>query len=272
MTPASRFLAGVIFLSAIFASGCAASSANRGVVESVAVREGFERSEISTTGFTIFSYSKITDPKKPLTIYIEGDGLAWRGRRRLSSDPTPRHLLVLELATMDPSPNVVYLARPCQFVWDDSCDSTYWSNRRFSEEVIASMDEAVSYFAAKMTSKEIHLVGYSGGGAVAVLVTARRADILSIRTIAGNLNPTAVNEHHRVSPLEGSLDPMEFAEKVSSIRQIHFTGSRDEVVPPFIARSFKKASGDDDIQIIAVDATHHSGWIEAWPDLLTQYS
>lgn len=49
-----------------------------------------------------------------LTIYIEGDGLAWLSRARPSDDPTPNHALGLQLALRHPDNAVAYLARPCQ--------------------------------------------------------------------------------------------------------------------------------------------------------------
>ena len=61
------------------------------------------------------------------------------------------------------------------------------------------MNEAIDFLIKKYQAGKIELVGYSGGGAVALLLAVRRHDIVSVRTVAGNLNPEAVNQYHKVS-------------------------------------------------------------------------
>ncbi len=52
-----------------------------------------------------------------LTIYIEGDGLAWISRSIISPDPIPINPIGLKLALQHTQHKVVaYLARPCQYV------------------------------------------------------------------------------------------------------------------------------------------------------------
>ena len=206
-------------------------------------------------------------------MYFEGDGRAWLSKNVLSNDPTPAHPLALELASLDPSSNVVYLARPCQYdgsAFQEPCDASYWSNKRYSEEVIASTNEAVDALVKEAGASGVHLVGYSGGGAVAVLVAARRTDVVSLKTVAGNLDPAAVKVYHEVSPLEGSLDPLGVASKISKIPQRHYIGERDDVVPSSIVQNFSRASGNDRcIKVTRVPgATHQVGWAERWEDLL----
>lgn len=92
----------------------------------------------------------------------------------------------LKLAALDASPNVVYLARPCQYVWSPLCSDIYWTDRRFAVEVVEAMSAAIDRLI--LPGQKLHLVGYSGSGAVAVLVAARRPDVVSLRTIAGNLD------------------------------------------------------------------------------------
>src|SRR3989338_10769072 len=200
---------------------------------------GFSKSLIRTSPFTLVAYHRFDSPGGPLNVYIEGDGCAWLSRSRLSDDPTPLKPLVLNLAAMDQSPNVAYLARPCQYGADDgACDSAYWSHKRFSEEVIAAMNQPVDQIVLQSGAKEVHLIGYWGGAAVAALIAARRSDVRTVRTIAGNLDPEAVNRHHGVSPLVGSLNPADVAVKLETLPQRHFTGKRDEVVPPEALESF----------------------------------
>ena len=77
-----------------------------------------------------------------LRVYLEGDGHAWATPSQPSLDPSPRQLLVADLAFADPMP-AVYLARPCQFVSAPACNNALWTNRRYAEEVVHSLDLAL---------------------------------------------------------------------------------------------------------------------------------
>jgi hypothetical protein len=238
----------------------------------IAAAADFQKSTISTSSFTLTAYVRVKNPGGPMHVYIEGDGAAWLSRTRLSDDPTPQIPLVLELAALDPASNVAYLARPGQYAADGipDCDAAYWSDKRFSSEVVEAINKAVDALSDRAGSREIHLIGYSGGAAVAVLTAARRSDVASLRTVAGNLDPEAVNRYHQVSPLKDFLNPMDTALKLRDLPQRHFVGSEDTVVPPGIARSFLKRTGRRDVSGITVveGATHTRGWQERWKALL----
>jgi pimeloyl-ACP methyl ester carboxylesterase len=257
-------------------SACAASSLERSAKAfAVAQQAGLQKEMVKAAPFTLTAYARLAVPGKPVHIYIEGDGYAWVTRNRVSGDPTPRQPMALSLAAADPAPNVVYLARPCQYTPQEQnpkCEEFYWTDGRFSEEVVRSIDEAVSYFIGKAHASGADLIGYSGGAAVAVLVAARRTDILSIRTLAGNLDPELVNRYHEVSPLGGSLDPMDVAEKVAAIPQLHFVGGDDTLIPLEAVSSFLKKMGDERCFRMRTvpDASHQDGWTESWPKLLQE--
>ena len=132
------------------------------------------------------------------------------------------------------------------------------------------MDTAISHFARKAQAGEVHLIGYSGGAAVAVLIAARRGDVRSLRTIAGNLDPPAVNAYHDVSSLKGSLNPAEVAGAIKGIPMRHFIGTQDKVIPTFIAQSFADRTGDTLHRSVSEvnGADHSHGWRERWRELL----
>jgi pimeloyl-ACP methyl ester carboxylesterase len=243
---------------------------NREGAISRAEAAGFRREDVTTNPFILASWSRISGKGKPLTVYIEGDGSAWKSRHQLSANPTPRNPVALELALRDASANVIYLARPCQYVKDSACAPVYWSDRRFSEEVIRSTSEAIDHFVGISGAKEVHLVGFSGGAAVAVLVAARRGDVATLRTIAGNLDPDMVNVSHSVSPLKGSLNPIEYASALAHLPQRHFIGTKDKVVPSSVAHSFVHRAADNTcVHITEVEgAGHDTGWNERWEELL----
>lgn len=155
--------------------------------------------------------------------------------RRSYADPR----LSLRLAVLDPSPNVIYLARPCQFVGSDpACGVAYWTSWRYAEEVVSSMGEALDQAIAGLPGHGVHLVGYSGGGTIAALLAERRADVMSLRTIAGNLDVSTVNRHNRVSATPNSLNPIDNAASLTALPQIHWIGEDDNVVPPVVAQRF----------------------------------
>ncbi|MEO5375558.1 MAG: alpha/beta hydrolase [Alphaproteobacteria bacterium] len=245
--------------------------------ESIARAASFTRSGIRTDGFLLTAFSRLAPSGKAesLTVYIEGDGLAWVTRTQLSTNPTPANPTALQLAVQDRAPSVVYLARPCQYTdpaSDPKCQPTYWSGRRFAEEVIASTNQAIDQVKARSGARRLHLVGYSGGGAVAALVAARRDDVASLRTVAGNLDHVALHRHHKVTQLTESLNAVNVAKSLKGLPQRHYAGADDTVVPPFIAEGFARAVADSRcVRAITVrGANHHDGWVALWPSLLRQ--
>jgi len=243
--------------------------------DSIAQEAGFHKVKVRASPFLITAYSRILEAGKDLHVYIEGDGYAWVTRNRVSGDPTPRRPVALELAAKDPAPNVVYLARPCQYTpveMNSACeDEAYWTGKRFSEEVVSSMSQAVDKFLKEAQSPGIHLIGYSGGGTIATLIAGRRGDVKSLRTVAGNLDPEGFVDYHEVSPMaEGSLDPLETADRLKMIPQYHFVGSDDPVVPASLAKNFfEKSEHSPCVHILKINgADHVNGWTEAWPKLL----
>ncbi len=257
-------------------TGCAGPGASLDgrykAAEGIGQRAGLAKSYLQTKNFTLTSYWRGAQPGAPLNLYIEGDGAAWINRSWRADDPTPKEPLALELAGVDPGANVAYLARPGQYAAAGSPrgDPAYWSDRRFSPEVVAALSEAADSLLAKTGAVQINLIGYSGGAALAVLLAAARADVLSLRTVAGNLDPEAVNRYHRVSPLAGSLDPLTVAEKLRFLPQRHFIGADDDVIPPFAARNFLSRQGGDNRRLTTVAGVgHRQGWRECWRSLLT---
>ncbi|WP_430365107.1 alpha/beta hydrolase [Trinickia sp. NRRL B-1857] len=240
--------------------------------DALAAQAGLRRQLVDSGPFVLTAFSRLSTPREPLRIYIEGDGVAWLSRTEPSLDPTPREAIGLALAVQDSAPNVVYLARPCQFTpmaMNSRCGIPYWTGKRFAADAIESMNDAVSHFAALTPGQPIELIGYSGGGAVAVLIAARRTDVASIRTVAGNLDDEFVNRLHHVSPMPESEDAIDFASRVADIPQVHFSGAEDHVVPPSVAQRFLDATGTRCARArIVGEASHESGWIGRWPDLL----
>jgi len=271
----SNILVLIIAIAPIGASGCAATSMLIGkphISNHIAGEAGFEEKYVTVNNFTLKTYRRFQSPCENLRVYIEGDGKAWKTRSMLSDDPTPSNPIALRLAVIDSHESVAYIARPGQFPVSDAprCDPIYWSERRFAPEVVEAVDKAIDMAKQDACARRVEIVGYSGGAALAVLVAAGREDVASIRTIAGNLDHIAAGKYHGVSPLKGSLNPIDFASAVAKVPQRHFVGSRDRIIPSSIAESFVRMEGDKDFERITVvkGATHKDGWCERWAELL----
>lgn len=220
--------------------------------------------------FQLTTRERYNRPGDDLTVYLEGDGFAWVTRTQPSTDPTPDNPVALILAALDPSPNVAWIARPCQYTprtANPACKTYYWTTGRLAPEVVASVTAAVSAAKADAGAKRIHLVGYSGGGGLAVLVAAGRDDVASIKTVAGTLDTDAFTTHHKVSPMTGSLNPASVARRVQHIPQLHLSGEKDTVVPARIARAYIAAMSSPQCSQLTVipGATHAEGWSAVWP-------
>lgn len=254
---------GITIFSILFLAACAPSA------RLIAEKHNFTSQAVKGGQFTFQSYQRITNSNLPYVIYIEGDGLAFRNKRTISDDPTPTHTTMLTLATLDTRPNVVYLARPCQYLLKENgavCNYHYWTDKRMSEDSVSAINEAINTISH---GGPVDLIGFSGGGGLAVLIAARNPRIRSIITVAGNLDHRSFNEHHRVKQTPASLNPIDYAKQVGTIPQLHLSGGIDKTVPPFIASGFiKKVGSSCARQEIIQSAGHHDGWKEVWPTIL----
>jgi len=231
-----------------------------------AKRAAFTPLQIKAEPFIIKAYEHITDQTAPIRVFIEGDGKAWLTRSQPSPDPTPYSPTALFIAATDNSPNVAYLARPCQYFLTANCTMAVWTSQQYNETNIAAMNTALDHWKGH----KLELVGYSGGATIALLLAARRSDVINIRTISGNLDTVAFAKHHGVSlPPANALNPADFVTKTASIPQIHFAGQEDHIVPPELARTYQaKLPAGNCSKVIAVQNTDHiDGWTEHWPKL-----
>lgn len=261
----------LLFVICPILAGCAGRD-GRALAARMAESSPFDPLTLATSPFILKAWLKPgTGPT--LHVYLEGDGYAWRTRHQPSSDPTPRAPkgFALALSYRSTSP-VAYLARPCQYVEGEErrmCEEKYWTTHRFSESVVASMDEAIDQLKTLSGATEIALCGYSGGGAIAALLAERRSDVVSLSTVAGNLAVKQWTDHHKISPLSGSLDPMPAKASTSHIPQLHLVGSDDWIIPPFLARNW--CDSLPNCNVLEVPNMNHGGpWETLWPNLWRQ--
>ncbi|MBI5120972.1 MAG: alpha/beta hydrolase [Rhodospirillales bacterium] len=269
----SRGIPAVLVSLAVFA--LTACSSARQEADALAATRQLTPQVIDAGYFDLLTYvPRSWTPQAPLNVYIEGDGYAWIRRDRLSDDPTPRKPVALELAVQDRSPNVIYIARPCQYVTGQArrhCAPDYWSVARYSEEAVAAIDQAIEHFRRLSGSGKIRLYGYSGGGTIALLVAARRKDVERVVTVAGVLDTAAWTRHHDITPLYASFNPADFVQALSGVPQTHFSGNDDKVVPRDVAQSYLRRFPEGQTPRLAVvpGQEHDCCWADVWPKLLS---
>lgn len=205
-----------------------------------------------------------------VTIYIESDGAPWRLPDEPPADPTPLKPFVIRMAIADPSSATAYLSRPCQYLSEAArrdCDPRLWMQARFSNDAVAATNQAVDQIKSSVAAATVNLVGYSGGGSMAALVAARRRDVNCLVTIAAPLDTTAWTDALHVSRLDLSLNPADVAAQLSAVRQTHFRGLRDKLVPPATADRFFARSKPAAALIDKSDFDHQCCWSEQWREL-----
>ena len=277
MNASPSTLAHTLLVLALLA-GCAGAPSpaeRRAQADALAAARGWQRIDLPAGRFTLAGYLPAHGARgEELTVYIEGDGFAWASRTRPSLDPTPRQPVALQLA--QPTGAAAYLARPCQYrsPQDLACNQRYWTGARFAPEVIDAASLALDALVARTGARRLLLVGYSGGGAVATLLAARRSDVRLLVTVAGNLDHRSWTAQQGLSPLRQSLNPAEQRTALQHLPQWHLAGGRDDVVPADIARAFIDGlpAPHRARRLIVPEFDHHCCWVQQWPALWRQLS
>lgn len=264
-----------IGLLALLLAGCLGPglAERRAASAKVATDAGWQQLRLDGGPFVLTAFVPATSNRADsLSVYIEGDGLAWIDATTPSFDPTPLDPLALRLALNHPAGAAAYLARPCQYAAEAdwrSCARKYWTSHRFSPEVIEASNQALEQLKRRFGAQRLILVGYSGGAAVAALLAARRDDVEQLITVAGNLDHRAWTTHGELSPLSGSLNPADAWRPLMRVPQIHFIGAQDQSVPLAVADAYRArfpSSALPELRVIE-GFDHRCCWVGAWPTL-----
>ena len=245
-----------IFAILLLISGCS----------SISIPSEFVYKEIKTDTFNLASWQKITNPKAKYKVYIEGDGYAYNKYGRPTKDPTPRSKMMQKIAFSDQNANVIYLARPCQYIKSPICSQRHWTTARFAPEVINAQYQAIKEIVG---NNDVVLIGFSGGAQVAGLISAAKQglNVKKIITIAGNLDHQNWIEYHNISPLNESLNLIDYYDNFIKIPQIHYVGEDDDIIPPHLVQQFIKNNAPI---IIVPNASHNSGWGSIGDDIVKE--
>lgn len=246
-------------------AGCAAPAVR---FDETARAMGLQRSQVEGAGFDL---SVFAVPGRPadgeLHVYFDGDGTPWLHGSWPAADPTPRDPLVLEMMRRDPGS--LYLSRPCYDGMGPRarCTPALWTRARYGETVAASMAAALRRLLKTHHARRVVLIGYSGGGVLAMLVAARVAAVDRVITVAANLDVAAWTALHHYLPLDESLDPATLPPLPARIRQVHYAGGRDRNVPPDTVRGVIERQTDARLRVIR-RYEHGCCWAQNWTELL----
>jgi hypothetical protein len=229
---------------------------------------GFDASRVEGEGFAHVVF-RPAGPRpnegRILHVYLDGDGTPWE-HGGPAADPTPRDPLVLRLMSIDRAPGV-YLGRPCYhgFARAPRCTPALWTDARYSEVVVVSLAAAARRLLSLTGHTEIVWLGYSGGGALAMLLAERLPETVGVVTVAANLDVDGWAAVHGHARLASSLSPARRPPLPPRIYQRHYAGGQDQVVSPGIV-----ADGGippESLRVIP-EYNHVCCWVELWPRVL----
>lgn len=252
---------------AIATHGCASTPSAH--YDAVARDLGLHRDVVEGQGYAHALYARTPAVGgESLHVYLESDGSPWIGQTRIAADPTPSEPVALELLRADPH-TAVLVGRPCYHGLKSAtgCDPRMWTSARYSETVVASMAAAVQRVAARYRARRLVLIGYSGGGTLAMLLAERLANVRALVTIAGNLDTDAWTRLHGYTPLTGSLNPARRAPLPPAIAQLHLAGGRDRNVPAALIEPVVRRQPGAQLRVYD-DADHGCCWIRLWPQVI----
>lgn len=252
-------------------AGCAGPDGfggSRQAVEDWSRPQGFVPSRLGSAALPLLALTR-GSASQILHVYIEGDGAAWLSPWHPPRDPTPTKPIALALAAQDPAAAVAYLGRPCQYldtVGPNDCPAKYWTSHRFAPEVVESYQRVLDALKSRHGSHGLRLFGYSGGGALALLLAGARDDIVQVVTVAAPISVAEWTGWHKVSPLSGSLDPATRSGQLPPA--LHFVGTEDRVVPAEVVAPFAAKSGGRLRRVPGFD--HECCWSRDWRRLLEE--
>ncbi len=236
-----------------------------------AARLGFQRQLVAGAEFQHVAYfNRPVRQGALMHVYLDGDGSPWINHRWVAQDPTPRDPLMLRLMASDPAPSV-YLGRPCYhgLAAAAPCSPALWTHARYSVRVVDSMAAALRNIVRGSAYRQVALLGYSGGGALAMLLAQHLPETRAVVTLAGNLDTAAWAEYHGYTPLRGSLNPAQAPALDGAIVQLHYVGERDTIVPPrliepVVSRQEAATLGRFN------EFNHRCCWEKVWSSILGQ--
>lgn len=256
----------------ILLAGCAVLQPPNARARALLAAKHFEM--LSPAGYTLAAVAHHGSDVQWLTVFTEGDGASWPQPSVHPRDPTPGRPLGLYLAlahfeqAASSAEAVAYLGRPCQYLDEETlrtCPPSWWTLGRFGTAPLGLMNARLDELKTLAPNAKLRLVGYSGGGAMAALLASRRNDVACLVTVAAPLDTDAWTRAKNVSPLSQSSNPLDAAAALRGLPMTHFSGSRDDVVPPGVNQQFMQEA--QTLEVVMPGFDHDALWLKAWPSL-----
>lgn len=262
--PPARYL--LILLTLLhFTSACSSPAVS---FDQTADSYNLMRDVVTGTQFQHVVFWQRPETGRTLHVYLGGDGTPMSAGQP-AQDPTPRNPLMLRLLALDPGP-AIYVGRPCYHGLANTLECTHkiWTSGRYSEAVVASLTSAIRVLVTSGGYERLDLFGYSGGGALAMLLAERLPETRRVATLAANLDVEAWARYHEISGLTASLNPAKRPPLRDEILQRHYAGGRDEVVP--VRFTAQGVQGRNAELIVVDEFTHVCCWEKLWPKILAE--
>ncbi|MET0123247.1 MAG: alpha/beta fold hydrolase [Candidatus Thiodiazotropha sp. 6PLUC9] len=250
----------------LFATACSSPSER---FDQQASTLGLHKQKLEGDGFTHTIYKNSpADDSSELHVYFGGDGTPWIDGKVIAWDPTPRNPVGLRLMALDDTPSI-YLGRPCYHGSSGSsaCSPILWTYERYSRTVTESMASVLQKIVEQGKYRDLVLIGFSGGGGIAMFLAAEFPQTRQVVTLAGNLDIEAWTHLHDYDKLIGSENPKSMPPLPEEIQQYHLAGGKDENIPPWMIEAAVQAQSNS--QFITVEEfTHGCCWEKIWKRML----
>jgi len=264
-----RVLYQITFLPVLLVSLIIGACAHTNVIDDIVNKNKLIKKHYQSSSFshiTLHNERYFEKPASALYVFIEGDGLPWKTRTQISLNPDPLRPLALELMLVTAFPSV-YISRPCYLIRDDHCPVQWWTNKRYSKQVVESIKDILHEVSKGFD--EVTLVGYSGGGALAALVADSSEDkVTRLVTLAGNMDHLKWAQQHDYSALDGSLNPSDYV-LPATVSQFHFAARNDKNILPEWIKAFSDKQKTSQY-ILLENADHRCCWVDRWKSILTR--
>ncbi len=263
----------------ILVCACAACATPVQKIENFAKSRQLSRTEIESGPSHLVAFrndaarllrSSVSGKLATLHIYIEGDGAPLSGGEAVTVDPTPKDTMALRLMALDPQPSI-YITRPCTHgnSTDRGCSSALWTHARYGVAVLDRLVQAIRRVSADAGKPNIVLIGYDGGGVLAMLLASRVDQVIGLVTVASRLDTESLTRENDSIQLSGSLNPARQPAISTSVAQLHLVGGRDEIASPAAMARFLATQPGAAMEVFE-DFDQSCCWDQAWPEVLTR--
>lgn len=269
------FRAAYCILSLLFFQGCQSKfdpDVRRTVFNRLLQEKDLQAQIIQTANFPLMSAFRKGHGSQAI-VYIEGDGLGWLTPYTISPDPTPTFPVTLDIVSEMPTYTQIYLARLCQYVTHKHCHKSLWTSAVYGKSQLEALSYAMDQYKNQLAIHSFTIVGYSGGGVLALLLAGHRSDVKKVVTVASNIDVDEWTRTEGISSLQHSLKPKDNMSKLCGKTYTFIWGAQDRVVPygPQLPFAHDLAKCAHVHTVIVPGLKHDSSWRSVVKNYLREF-